>query len=95
MNEQLYKKLGIDSSKDLKDIMSELEDKQFDYLQRAETASDEARKQEISDVLEQIDKEITTVKEQIKALSSAGVNDTEADSTQARKETKDTNEANG
>ncbi len=89
MNEQLYKKLGIDSSQDLKAIMSELEDKQFEYLQRAETASDENRKQEIANVLEQIDNEIASLKEQMKTLSSSVVVDDATDKAPVKKEDKE------
>lgn len=71
MNEQLYSLLGIDRNEDLKSVLEALEEKQFEYLERSETVSDESRKEEIASILKQIDEEIVNVKEQIKSISSS------------------------
>lgn len=79
MNKELIDSLGIDSSKGLKSMLDELESKQFEYLERMDTVSDEARKAELSEVLSLIDSEIADVKEQIKAVSSSIILDTSED----------------
>ena len=75
MNKQLYNTLGIDEDQELKAILSDLEDKQFEYLERSETVSDENRKKEINDLLKEIDDEISDIKEQIKTLSNSVIAD--------------------
>ncbi len=75
MNTQLLTALGIDDKLELQKILTELEDKQFEYLERLETVSNEVRKQELTEVLKQIDEEIQAVKQQIKAVSSSVILD--------------------
>lgn len=82
MNIQLLTALGIDDKLELKKILTALEDKQFEYLERLETVSDEARKQELTEVLKQIDEEIQSVKEQIKAVSSSVILDVPEEKTE-------------
>ncbi|MCR4653072.1 MAG: sel1 repeat family protein [Eubacterium sp.] len=86
MNEQLFKNLNIDSSQDINAIISDLEDKQFEYLQRSETANDTMRKREIADILAQIEEEITVLKQQKKNISSSVVIDHLADQAPVNKE---------
>ena len=76
MNTQLLAALGIDAKMDLQQILTELEDKQFEYLERLETVSDDNRKKELAEVLKQIEDEIQATKEQIKVVSSAVILDT-------------------
>lgn len=88
MNEQLYKKLGIDSSQDINDIISDLEQKQGEYHERSETARDENRKKEIADIIEQIEDEISALEEQLNILSSSVVIDESTDETPVNNEEK-------
>ncbi len=76
MNKELLDSLAIDSSKELKVILGELEDKQFEFLERMETVSDESRKAELAEVLQLIDYEIADVKGQLKAINSSIILDT-------------------
>ncbi len=75
MNEQLYASLGIEKNEDLKTLLSKLEEKQFEFLERSETVSDEKRQAEIADILKQLDDEIKNVKAQIKSVSSSVILD--------------------
>lgn len=88
MNEQLYSSLGIDKNADLKTVLDALEEKQFEYLERSETVSDDSRKEEISSILKQIDEEIATVKEQIKSISSSLILDEAENDSSAKSEEK-------
>lgn len=67
MNKDLYEKLGIDSTLELKDLLEAIENKQGEYLQRAETASSEERKQELELLISKMDDEIDSLKKEIKA----------------------------
>lgn len=71
MNVELLNKLEIDSSMGPKDILEELEGKQFEILERLESASDEGRRAELDELNQQIEREISSVKDEIKILSSA------------------------
>lgn len=77
MRDELLTSLGIDTDLDLKSMLEALEEKQFEYLERLETVSDENRKQELTEVLHCIDEEITSVKEQLKDIRSSLILDTE------------------
>ncbi len=70
MNKELYKELGIDENAGLKDILGELENRQFDCLERLETVNDEERRKGLELQLSKIDKEIADIKDQIKSLKN-------------------------
>lgn len=74
--DELLTSLGIDKDSDLNSILEALEEKQFEYLERLETVSDENRKAELTEVLRCMDEAIATVKEQIKSVSSSVILDT-------------------
>lgn len=75
MDVELLNALGIDSKKDLKELIEALEDKQGEFFERLETVSDEARRDELSELLSQIDAQIAQLKAQLKAMSSGIVID--------------------
>lgn len=74
--DELLTSLGIDKDSDLKSILEALEEKQFEYLERLETVSDENRKKELTEVLQCMDEAIANVKEQLKDVSSSLILDT-------------------
>jgi len=86
MKEELYSLLKIDKQADLKTVLKALEEKQFEYLNRLETARDENRRKEISDILKQIEEEVATVKEKIKSINTSIILDASNDGTYEKKE---------
>ena len=96
MDVELLKDLGLDPKKDLKELLEELEDKQGEFFERLETVSDEARREELNDLLSKIDQQISQLKAQMKAMSSGIVIDTGAastDSAEAKKKEAERQEA--
>ncbi len=86
MNVELLNKLGIDESLDLKSMLEELEDKQFEIFERLEAVSDESRREELSELNKAVEHEIASVKEEIRSLSSALIIDDEEEAVAAAKE---------
>ncbi len=78
MNKDLYKELGIDENLGLKDILRELENKQFECLESLKTVNDEKRRNGLELQLSKIDKEISDTKDQIKSLKSGIILDEES-----------------
>lgn len=56
--EELLKVLGIDDTKDNETIVSELERKQVEYLERLENVEEQGRKEEIRNILKNIEEAI-------------------------------------
>ena len=77
MNAKLLKELDIDENAGPKGRLDGLESKQFEYLERLETVSDENRREEIESTLSEIDKEIEEVKKEIKTIKNGIVLDQE------------------
>ena len=75
MNKELLKKLEIDESLGLHDLVDALEAKQFEYLERAQSTPDDKRREEIEAILEEIEQEINTVKEEIRNAESSLISD--------------------
>lgn len=71
MNRELLKRLEIDENLGLKDLVSELEAKQFEYLERLQGTDDSSRHAELEQILQEIDAEITQTKEEIRSAGSA------------------------
>lgn len=88
MNEELLMKLGIDSSMGLKDVLENLEEKQFEILERLESVSDANRRTELEELNKSIDKEISNIKEKLKVLSSGLVIDNQEEEVVSEKEQK-------
>lgn len=61
-----------DQQKDLDDIINTLEEKQFEYLKRLETAKDEERKDEINELLNTIDLQLKELVS-LKTVISSGI----------------------
>jgi TPR repeat protein len=89
MDKELYKELGIDEKAGLKDILSELESRQFDCLERLDSVSDDERRQALELTLSKIDKEIADIKDQIKNLKSGIIFEDDAPSEGAKDIKKD------
>ncbi len=68
MNKELYAKLEIDTNLELNDLLEAVENKQGEYLERAETASSEERRQELELLISKMDDEIADLKKQIKSV---------------------------
>ena len=75
MNRDLLKRLEIDENLGLKDLLSELEAKQGEYLDRSMGTSDSSRQAELEKILEEIENEITNTKEELQKASVALVFD--------------------
>ncbi len=76
MNEQLLALLGIDKELSVEEKLAALEEKQYEYIEREQSANDPARKEELMDIIKKIDKEIETIKENRKAIQNAIMLDT-------------------
>lgn len=75
MNSQLYEKLGIDGQLEPRKVLDELEEKQFEFLERLETVRDQNRKEELTGLIKQIEDEIRIVKKDMKSVSVSAVSD--------------------
>lgn len=71
MNRDLLKRLEIDESLGLKEMLSELEAKQYELLERSQSTSDASRQQELEQLSNEIDIEISQIKEEIQSAGSA------------------------
>ena len=88
MNRDLLKRLEIDENLGLKDLLSELEAKQGEYLDRSMGTSDSSRQAELEKILEEIENEITNTKEELQKASVALVfDDSKQDNENKKNET--------
>lgn len=71
MNEKLLERLNIDRNMNIDDLIEALGEKQFEYIEREQSASDEARKAELAKIIKDIDNEIEELKEKKRTLSSS------------------------
>ena len=75
MNKELLKTLDIDDSLGLREIKSLLEEKQLEYLERAQGTADDSRREELESIVEDIEKEIAFLTDEISRAGSALVFD--------------------
>ena len=71
MNRDLLKKLEIDENLGLKEIVSALEAKQYEYLERLQGTADPTRQTELEQILSEIDTEIMMTKEEIQSAGTS------------------------
>lgn len=71
MNRDLLKQLEIDENLGLRELVSALEAKQYEYLERMQGTDDISRQAELERILQEIDDEITQTKEEIRRAGSA------------------------
>ena len=71
MNRDLLKRLEIDENLGLKELVSELEAKQFEYLERMQGTADSSRQAELEQILQEIETEISQTKDEIRSAGSA------------------------
>lgn len=75
MNKELLKTLDIDDSLGLRELKSKLEEKQLEYLERAQSTADDSRREELESIVEDIEKEIAFLTDEISKAGSALVFD--------------------
>ncbi|MBQ9905550.1 MAG: sel1 repeat family protein [Oscillospiraceae bacterium] len=83
MNRDLLKRLEIDERLGLRELVSELEAKQFEYLERLQGTDDSSRQAELEQILQEIETEITDTKDEIRSAGSALIFDESKPQTEA------------
>lgn len=86
MNKELLKALGIDEGLPLRELLSELEDKQRDNIERQNGTPDDARREELEKTIIATEQEIERIKKEIREADSSLVFDDGTEDMDSQKE---------